>query len=150
MVEHLSWDNFNEGLTLQESVENYRKRYGYYPEAVLAVKIYRTRDNLKYCKERRIRLSGPRLGRPSKEEDYIQKQLTKIDASERNEVEGKFGTGKRSYGLGLIQVYLEKTSKTVVCLQILVMNLERTLKVLLCNFFRERIQRLISQMTFCM
>ncbi len=150
MVEHLSWDNFNEGLTLQKSVENYRKRYGYYPEAVLADKIYRTRDNLKYCKERGIRLSGPRLGRPSKEEDYIQKQLTKIDASERNEVEGKFGTGKRSYGLGLIQVCLEKTSETVVCLQFLVMNLERRLKVLLCNFFRERIQRLISQMTFCM
>lgn len=150
MVEHLSWDNFNEGLTLQKSVENYRKRYGYDPEAVLADKIYRTRDNLKYCKERGIRLSGPRLGRPSKEEDYIQKQLTKIDASERNEVEGKFGTGKRSYGLGLIQVCLEKTSETVVCLQFLVMNLERRLKVLLCNFFRERIQWLISQMTFCM
>ncbi|KIO66201.1 hypothetical protein B4166_2606 [Caldibacillus thermoamylovorans] len=150
MVEHLSWDNFNEGLTLQESVENYRKRYGYYPEAVLADKIYRTRDNLKYCKERGIRLSGPRLGRPSKEGDYIQKQLAKIDASERNEVEGKFGTGKRSYGLGLIRVCLEETSEIVVCLQFLVMNLERRLKVLLRHFFREQIQWLIFQMTFCM
>ena len=40
-VEKLSWDAFNEGKTLIESVECYRKRYGHYPEAVQADKIYR-------------------------------------------------------------------------------------------------------------
>ncbi len=33
-VETLSWDAFNEGVTLQESVECYRQKYGYYPEVV--------------------------------------------------------------------------------------------------------------------
>ncbi|PTQ57778.1 MAG: putative transposase, IS5 family [Candidatus Carbobacillus altaicus] len=50
---------------MQEVAEAYRKRYGYNPEAILADKIFRTRANLKYCKERGIRLSGPPLGRPS-------------------------------------------------------------------------------------
>lgn len=87
LVEKLDWDNFNESITLQESVENYQ----FYPEAVLADKIYRNRENLQYCKERGIRLSGPKLGRPSKEEDTAQRLLAKKDASERNTVEGKFG-----------------------------------------------------------
>lgn len=61
-MEELSWDNFNEGTTLIKSIENYHQRFGCYPEAVLADKIYRNRDNLRYCKEHGIRLSGPRLG----------------------------------------------------------------------------------------
>ncbi|RYD01247.1 hypothetical protein N752_30080 [Desulforamulus aquiferis] len=40
-----------------ESVERYHKRYGYYPEVVQADKIYRNRDNLRYCAGLEIRLS---------------------------------------------------------------------------------------------
>ena len=50
-IEMLSWDAFNECHTLQDSVETYRKAYGHYPERVLADTIYRTRDNLRYCKK---------------------------------------------------------------------------------------------------
>jgi IS5 family transposase len=53
------------------------KRFGYYPEAVLADKIYRSRNTLSYCKERGNRLSGPRLGRPSKNEQAEQKRTIK-------------------------------------------------------------------------
>ncbi len=137
LVEKLDWDNFNEGITLQESIENDRKRFGCYPEAVLADKIYRNRENLQYCKERGIRLSGPKLGRPSKKEGALQRQMAKKDASERNTVEGKFGEGKRTYGLGLIRARLQDTSETVVCIQFLVMNLERKLRVLFWHFFRK-------------
>ena len=65
-IEVLSWDAFNECHTLQDSVEVYRKAYGHYPERVLADTIYRTRDNLRHCKEHGIRLNGPRLGKPPK------------------------------------------------------------------------------------
>jgi IS5 family transposase len=34
-IEQLSWDNFHEGTTLQESVKNYRANTGVYPELVL-------------------------------------------------------------------------------------------------------------------
>ncbi len=41
------------------------RRTGHYPERLLADPIYRTRDNRKFCKLHGIRLSGPKLGRPS-------------------------------------------------------------------------------------
>ena len=63
-IEKLSWDPFNEATTLMETVERYRDRHGYYPEAIMADRIYRNRDNLAYCKQHGIRMSGPRLGRP--------------------------------------------------------------------------------------
>ena len=63
-VEKLSWDAFNEGNTLIASVECYHQRNRFYPEAVQADKLYRNKDNLRYCAERGIRLSGPKLGRP--------------------------------------------------------------------------------------
>ncbi|HZK29100.1 MAG TPA: IS5/IS1182 family transposase, partial [Clostridia bacterium] len=44
-MEHFSWEAFNEAKTLQKSCERYRERHGYYPERILADKIYRNRDN---------------------------------------------------------------------------------------------------------
>jgi len=67
-MERVSFDPFNEANTLMESVENYRRRFGTYPQAVIADKIYRNRENLAFCKQRGIRLSGPPLGRPTKDE----------------------------------------------------------------------------------
>ena len=62
-IEDLRWDAFNEGTTLQTSVESYRRCFGHYPARVLADTIFRTRENLRYCKERDIHISGPRLGK---------------------------------------------------------------------------------------
>lgn len=131
-LERLDWNNFHEGLTLQAAVEAYRERYGCYPETVLADKAYRTRENLRYCKERGIRLSGPALGRPSRSLAVEQKRIEQQDAAERNAIEGKIGEGKRLYGLGLIRARLRETSETVIALQLLVMNLERRLRLLFC------------------
>lgn len=135
-IENLSWDNFNEGITLIESIERYREKFGYYPEAVLADKIYRNRENLGYCKEHGIRLSGPRLGRPPKVKDPQIRKQEYLDAKERNAVEGKFGEGKRRYGLGLIMARLQETSETVIALQFLVMNLERRVRSVFWHFFK--------------
>lgn len=133
ILEKQQWDNFNEGITLIESIEAYKTRFGYYPKAVLADQIYRNRENLNYCKTKGIRLSGPALGRPTEESKAEQRKIAKQDASQRNVVEGKFGEGKRKYGLGLIQTRLRKTSETVISLQLLVMNLERSLRVLFAS-----------------
>ncbi len=143
-LERLNWDSFHEGHTLQAAVEAYRERYGYYPEAVLADKAYRNRENLRYCKERGIRLSGPPLGRPSKTEQVEQRKIERQDAVERNAVEGKFGEGKRLYGLGLIRAHLQATSETVVAMQLLVLNLERRLRLFLTLFLEWLLQTVTS------
>ncbi|MED1642037.1 IS5 family transposase [Brevibacillus agri] len=134
-MEKLSWDNFNESVTLKTAVDAYVQRHGYYPEAILADQIYRNRENLRFCKQHGIRLSGPSLGRPKKDEEQDRPQARK-DAAARNAVEGKCGEGKRSYGLGRIRVRLRETSETVIALQLLVMNLERKLRILFLPIFR--------------
>lgn len=65
-VDRLSWEAYNECQDLKGQIGAYRKRYGYYPEVVCADKIYRTRENLRYCQKYEIRLSGPKLGAHSK------------------------------------------------------------------------------------
>lgn len=129
-LDELQWDAYHEGSLLQASVEAYRKRYGFYPEAVLVDQIYRTRENREYCKQLGIRMSGPKLGRPPRDEqeNMEQKRMEYQDSLDRNAIEGKFGEAKRTYGLGLIQARLQQTSETVIALQFLIMNLEKILR----------------------
>lgn len=135
-LDRLSWDNFNESTTLIDVIEKYCERMGYYPAVVQADQIYRTRENRSFCKQHGIRLSGPALGRkPKNGPTSEEKQVLKQDTGERNAIEGKFGEGKRKYGLGCIRARLTKTSESVITLQLLVMNLERRLRVLFCLMF---------------
>ena len=60
----MSWDNFNESGDLKAQVEAYHSFTRYYPESVDADRIYPTRENRAWCKEKGIRISGRRLGRP--------------------------------------------------------------------------------------
>jgi len=60
-LDHLSWENFNESTWLQQQTERFRNRFGHYPASIHADRIYRTRDNLRWCKQRGIRLSGTPL-----------------------------------------------------------------------------------------
>ena len=89
---------------------------------VLADKIYRNRENLRCCKERGIRLSGPALGRPNEERNKVQDYQ---DECERVEVARKFSLGKRKCGMGLVTAKLEDTAAHVVALSILLLNLRK-------------------------
>ncbi len=72
-IEYMSIDSFNEGSYLQLAAENYRERFGCYPEALMADTIFRNRENRSWLKAKGIRMSGPKLGRPSKTLEKIQK-----------------------------------------------------------------------------
>jgi len=75
-----------EASEFEQVVEKYRKRFGHYPERILADKIYRSKSNRAFCKEHGIHLSGPRLGRPGK--DHSEELLQELkEIGERNEVE---------------------------------------------------------------
>lgn len=62
--------------------------------------IYRNRENRSYCAEHGIRISGPPLGRPQKDEKKHRDVLkqTRLDELIRIAIEGRFGNGKRKYG----------------------------------------------------
>ncbi|MCY7421007.1 MAG: IS5 family transposase [Chitinophagaceae bacterium] len=67
VIEKLSWDNFNEGQCLMDTVEAYRRRFGFYPAKVLADRIYCTRENRRKLKKLQIMLRSKPLGRPSRQ-----------------------------------------------------------------------------------
>lgn len=126
----LSWDAYSEAADLPKAVEAYKERNGCYPERVLGDKAFRTRANQQYCRQRKIRLNGPPLGRPPKDRTVYeeQKRLERIESGERNAIEGKFGEGKRRYGLSRVTTRLKETSEIQIHLSILVMNLQKILR----------------------
>jgi transposase, IS5 family len=125
-LDDFSWDAFNEGTRLKNSVEKYKERLGYYPKEVLADKIYCNRENRAYLKEKGIILKAKPLGRPSK------KALSnQVSPGERNPVEGKFGQAKTAYGLDRIKARLSNTSESWVASIILVLNLVHLAEVAL-------------------
>lgn len=146
-IEHLSWDAFNEGLTLIESCERFKERNGVYPEQVIADKLYRNRANLAYCKEHGIHLNGPRLGRPPKDKKLYaeQKLQERIDSRKRNAIEGTYGTAKTRYGLDRVMMVRSETSETEIHLTFLVMNLKKRLRDLFCSFFSKLFYRIFRQ-----
>ena len=78
-------------------------------------------------------MSGPKLGKPEADNSAdIATELKEI--GERNEVEGKFGTGKRKYGLNLIKAKLEETARTDICMNLFVENLEHQIREDLRSF----------------
>ena len=77
-----------------------------------------------------IRLSGPALGRPKKDE-----QRDKIrdyrDECERIEVERRFSLAKRKCGMGIIVTKLEETIAYCVAMSVIVLNLRKVQYALL-------------------
>lgn len=124
-MERLSWEAYNEASDLQTICERYQERNGHYPEAVLADKLFRNRENLRYCAEHGIRLSGPKLGRPTKVIDPAVLKQQLADNSARNAIEGKFGQCKRRLGLGRVMARRKDSSETVIAITILAANLIR-------------------------
>jgi IS5 family transposase len=117
-IDRLSWEAFNEGQCLMESVEGYKRRFGYYPKEVLADQIYCNRENRRWMKEKGIRLAAKPLGRPAAGAVAVH-----LRPGERNPIEGKFGQAKLAYGLDCIRAKLKETSESWIACIALVLNL---------------------------
>lgn len=147
-VDRTILDNFNEFNVLQCQLEACKQRFGVYPASVHADRIYRTRDNLRFCKKHGIRLSGPRLGRPPKttSENAIslkaQAAMARKDERDRIPIEGKFGQAKRKYGINRVMTKLASTSETAIVLCFLVMNLGKWLTAIFCFYFSKNQNRI--------
>lgn len=119
-LERISFDPYNESSVFQDAVERYKSRTGHYPKRVLVDQIYRTRDNRSFCKEKKITMSGPKLGRPSGRKSTKEEYQDNVD---RNEVERFFSRDKRCFGAGLIMAKLQETALSEIALSVLVTNL---------------------------
>lgn len=139
LLDRFSWDAYNETSDLSEQAEKFLERFGHYPASIHADKIYQTRVNRAWCKERGIRLSGKPLGRPrelSREEKKQQRQ----DETDRIPIEGKFGNAKRKGTLQRVMAKLAITSRTVVSIGLISLNLDTVLRIF-CAMIRQRFMR---------
>jgi len=146
-IDKLSWNNFNEGGYLMDSVNKYKTRFGYYPAEVLADQIYCTRENRRQLKLLDIKLCAKPLGRPSKTA-----LSNHVSPGERNPIEGKFGQAKVAYGLDNIKAKLKTTSESWIAAIALVLNLVNMTrlasscflfeikKLFLCIFGRSKVE----------
>jgi hypothetical protein len=123
-IDQLNFESFNEGIYLQQQVENYKKLHGHYPELVQTDDIYMNRENRAYLKEHGIRHTGRPLGRkPKMELSLAQKKVAQIEKNERNHIEGKFGQGKSKYNLNKIMAKLQDTAQSWISAIFFVMNI---------------------------
>ena len=120
-LEKVSFEPYNESTIFADVMNRYKERTGHYPKRVLADQIYRTRANRNFCKDHNITMSGPKLGRPSKNKKSAKEEYQ--DNVDRIEVERFFSTGKRCNGAGLIMTKLEETTLSSIAMSILVTNL---------------------------
>ncbi|MDL2293388.1 transposase [Ruminococcaceae bacterium OttesenSCG-928-D13] len=123
-LETFSFEAYNEATFPIEVIERFRQRTGKYPQRVLASKLYRNRENLRFCKNHHIRLLGPALGRPKKDAAPDKRQ-DYAGICDRVEVERCFSLAKRKCGLGLITTRLEETTASAIALSIVVLNLRK-------------------------
>jgi IS5 family transposase len=146
-LDRISWDAYNEGGDLQAQAEAFKKITGAYPESIHADKAYRNRENPRWCRENNIRLSGPAPGRPRVEESdqTARRKQQRIDEIIRIEVEGRFGTAKRRYGLDKIMTKLRETSETTIAPIFFVMNLDKILRDLLSSLIKWLLSRYLGR-----
>ena len=131
---------------MQLPLPRYRRRYGYYPQKVLADPIYGTHANRRYLKSKGILFAGKPLGRPNKVTAANRQELQRLKAQRRENyrqripIEGKFGQGTNGYRLNYIRAKRADTSAAWINSIFLVMDLLILLRIffVLC---KRRLQR---------
>lgn len=154
-ISHHSFEAFNEGTKLEEAVEQYKKTYGNYPEVVIADQIYGNRNNRNFLKSKEIRFSGKQLGKPPATDtpeklaqQKKQKQTTKQESGQRNEVEARFGTSKNIYELNQVRAKTDETATSWVAAIIFLTNVIKFCKLaaeFLCLFLKSLLNSLTWQ-----
>lgn len=120
-VDQSSFDAFNESTWLEDQIESYKDKFGYYPEYALIDKIYLNRANRKYLKSKGIQHLGQALGRPPKTKSKLSNSQVK-KRNQRNHVEGVIGLGKLKYGLDNLRTKTKETSYCAIHFIALAMN----------------------------
>ena len=149
-LDNLSWDAYNESSDLKAAVEKYKDRFGFYPESVNADKIYWNRENRQHLKQHGIALyGGAPLGRPRKQDELSpdDKREHKEKSKRRNWIEGKFGEGKRRYGLGLVLAKTRQTSESWIAMVIFAMNIARIWRDIFSSHFLGALNGLFRQIS---
>jgi len=106
-IEHLSFDAFNEGPRLIESVRYSRTLFGKITH-ISADDIYASNANRKWCTGQKITTNFKRKGRAGKYEDQRQIIAAELRKERATRMEGSFGTEKQHYSLDKVKARTEQ------------------------------------------
>ena len=95
-IEHISFDAFNEGPRLVDSIWYSRKLFGKITH-ISADDIYATNANRTWCSEHKIMTNFKRKGRAGKHEDHRQIMAAELRKERATRMEGSFGTDYVNY-----------------------------------------------------
>jgi transposase, IS5 family len=126
-IEHISFDNFNEGTRLKSTVEM-QKRYFGKCHQIGADAIYATNENRRFCTENNIATSFVQKGKEGKEGEQ-KKQMRSLLGKVRSTVlEGSFGNEKNHYMMDKIKAKTQDTERVWIFFNLLTSNAKQIAK----------------------
>jgi len=107
-IEHLSYENFNEGTRLKQSVAFHQKYFGRCSQ-LAADAIYATNENRRYCNSLTIATSFIPKGKQGKLEEQKSVMRSVLSTVRATVLEGSFGNEKNHYLLNKIKARTQAT-----------------------------------------
>lgn len=107
-IEHISYENFNEGTRLKHSVAFHQKHFGKCSQ-LGADAIYATNENRRYCNALHIATSFVAKGKQGKLQDQKTAMRSALSTVRSTVLEGSFGNEKNHYLLAKIKARTQPT-----------------------------------------
>lgn len=107
-IEHLSYENFNEGTRLKQSVAFHQKHFGKCSQ-LAADAIYATNENRRYCNSLTIATSFIPKGKQGKLQEQKATMRSVLSTIRATVLEGSFGNEKNHYLLNKIKARTQAT-----------------------------------------
>ena len=107
-IEHLSYENFNEGTRLKQSVAFHQKHFGKCSQ-LAADAIYATNENRRYCSSLSIATSFIPKGKQGKLEEQKSVLRSVLSTVRATVLEGSFGNEKNHYLLHKVKARTQAT-----------------------------------------
>lgn len=117
-IEHLSFDNFHEGIRFQTTVFKAQRQSKRKVKMAGADKIYHTNANRTFVSKHQIKTDFTPKGRKAKDEKQRKKLRQAITKERASRMEGSFGVEKQHYHLDRIRARSEPTEILWICLGI--------------------------------
>jgi hypothetical protein len=126
-IEHLSFDNFNEGTRLQSTIHLQQRYFGACHQ-IGADAIYATNENRRYCTKNKIATSFIAKGKEGEYKEQKSQMRSILGKIRSTVMEGSFGNEKNHYQMNKIKATTESNEKAWIFFSLLTCNARQIAK----------------------
>ena len=119
----------NEIPDLKATLDHYQDVHGHYPHIALADTLYRTKENIAWCKKHHSALNGPRHGRKPKHVDPQKRHDDQKAENRRGAIEREFAFIKAKMGLYAVTTKKAETIAVSIDCAVVVADLMNYLRM---------------------